>query len=261
MEDATEHCQVSHTFHQLAHLGNTHFHQLFRAPHGASLAKIIHISRLFPLFVNHDALEDFTKPMTMGELESSLKWFKKDKITGLDGWTIEFYHAFFEIIGLDLLKVVEECRTLGCMYEAINSTFIVFIPKVDSSQSFNDLWPISLCNFLYNIIAKMISNSIKPILSTNISSQKFSFLHKHQIHESIGTAQEALHFIKLKHLKGAILKIDLSKAFDWVSWLYLRIFLTHLGFPPHFHPMEHVLHLLCLFQCSYQWFYLQFLLY
>ena len=35
---------------------------------------------------------------------------------------------------------------------------------------------------------------------------------------------------KQKKAKGAILKIDLSKAFDKVSWLYLRLLLTHLGF-------------------------------
>jgi hypothetical protein len=43
-------------------------------------------------------------------------------------------------------------------------------------------------------------------------------------------AHEVLHGLKVKKQKGAIVKIDLSKAYDRVSWLYLRLFLTHLGF-------------------------------
>ena len=38
----------------------------------------------------------------------------------------------------------------------------------------------------------------------------------------------------MKNIKGLILKIDLSKAFDKVSWLYIKIILIHLGFPPTF---------------------------
>jgi len=37
-----------------------------------------------------------------------------------------------------------------------------------------------------------------------------------------------------KHLKGIILKIDLAKAFNRVSWLYIKMLLIHLGFPHDF---------------------------
>lgn len=47
-------------------------------------------------------------------------------------------------------------------------------------------------------------------------------------------AQEALHSIKLKNLKGMMLKIDLPKDFDNVIWLYLWMLLIHLGFPSDF---------------------------
>jgi hypothetical protein len=77
---------------------------------------------------------------------------------------------------------------------------------------------------------KNYSRRLKPILSTSISREQFGFLEGRQIHEAIGVAQEGLHNMKTRKLKGAVVKIDLSKAYDRVSWLYIRLLLTHLGF-------------------------------
>lgn len=81
------------------------------------------------------------------------------------------------------------------------------------------------------MISKIIANNIKPILYEHISLEEFDFLHHHQIHEAIGTTQEVLHSIKHKKLKSIILKLDLTKTFDQDNWLYIRLILTHLGFP------------------------------
>lgn len=43
-------------------------------------------------------------------------------------------------------------------------------------------------------------------------------------------AQEGLNSIKTKNKKALTLQADLSKAFDLVSWLYIRLILIHLGF-------------------------------
>lgn len=170
----------------------------------------------------------------MGELEATLKWFKKYKSPRPDGWPVEFYTAFFELLGEYLLKVIEDCRIIGLMYEAFNTTFIALIPKSDNPGSFKDFCPISLCSCIYKIIAKIIANCLHPILSSHISSEQFSFLQDHQIHEVVGMAQEVLHSVQTMKLKGMILKVDLSKAFDRVSWLYIKILLTHFGVPIEF---------------------------
>ena len=92
------------------------------------------------------------------------------------------------------------------------------------------LRPISLCNITYKVVAKVISQRLKKVLSKIISLKQFGFLENRQIHEAIRVAQEGMHNIKLNKSKGAILKINLSKDFDKVSWLYLKLLLTHLGF-------------------------------
>lgn len=148
--------------------------------------------------------------VTMGELEAIIKWFKRDKSLGPDGWSIEFYIAFFDILEHELLQIIEECRTSGRMYDAFTSTFIALIPNIDDPQTFDDYRPISLCNRIY----KIIPNRFKPILYYHISSEQFVVLDHRHIHEDVGTVQEALHSIKSKKCKGIILKIDLAKAFD-----------------------------------------------
>jgi hypothetical protein len=164
------------------------------------------------------------------ELEEVLHNFQKNKIPGLDGWTIYFFVGIFEFIGKDILKVVEESRVNGHIHAPLNATFIALIPKVDDPKSLDDFRPISLCNSVYKIISKIISKRIKAILSKSVSHEQFGFLEGIQIHEAIGVVQEALHNIKTQKIKSAVIKIDLSKSFDRVSWLYIRLLQTHLGF-------------------------------
>jgi hypothetical protein len=76
----------------------------------------------------------------------------------------------------------------------------------------------------------LIARRLLDFLSDHISQEQFGFLKGRQIHEAIGLAQEGLHSIHTKRQKAVSLKVDLSKAFDNVSWLYLRLLLIHLGF-------------------------------
>lgn len=116
------------------------------------------------------------------------------------------------------------------MYDAFNTTFITLISKTDAPKNFNDIKSISLCNCIYKIIAKTMANKIWPILSQHIASAQFTFLDNKHIHEANGVAQEGLQSLKIKKWKPMIMKIDLAKAFYKENWLYICIFLTHLGF-------------------------------
>jgi len=63
---------------------------------------------------------------------------------GPDKWPVEFFSGFFDILVGDLIKVVEDCKQSGRMYDVLNSTFISLIPKADSPHTFDEFKPIYL---------------------------------------------------------------------------------------------------------------------
>jgi hypothetical protein len=189
------------------------------------------MTQYFPSFANEEDNRMLMEEVTLEELKGVMRSFQKEKIRGPYGWTIEFFLGFFDLLGQDILRLVEEIRLTGQMPLSLNSTFITLIPKKDNPDSLDDFKPISLCNCIYKIVFKVLARRLKRILSDKILSEHFRFLEGRQIHKAIGVAQEALHNIKSRKLKSVVLKINLSKDYDRVSWLYLRLLLKHLGFP------------------------------
>lgn len=96
---------------------------------------------------------------------------------------------------------------------AFNSTFIIIKLEKDNLDSFNEFTSISLCNCIYKIILKIIALKVNKIFFESISKEQFVFLHRRQIHNATGVAQEGLHCSKTNKLLVMVLKLDLSKAY------------------------------------------------
>jgi len=136
------------SFNQLADMGMHHFSHIYKVPQGSHLLEILRITEVLPRFVEIEEMESLTKPVLLGELESTLEFFNKDKSPSPDGWPMEFYSTFIELIDFDLLLANEECRITCRMYAGFNLTFLALIPKVDKPLAFDDFRPISLCNYV-----------------------------------------------------------------------------------------------------------------
>jgi hypothetical protein len=180
--------------------------------------------------VTEDEADSLFNPVTLEEIKSVLEKFKKDRSPGPDGWTTEFFISFFDLVGEDLLEMVEDSRRNGKLCGGLNSTFLALIPKVNKPESFDDYRPISLCNLIYKVISKILANRINPFLSKCLSSEQLGFLKGRRIQDAIGSAHETLHSIKKKNIKSLVLKLDLKKAYDNIDWEYLRVVLLSVGF-------------------------------
>lgn len=101
----------------------------------------------------------------------------------------------------------------GGSLEGPNETFIFLIPKVKSPKLVTNYKPISLCDVLYKIIFKTIANKLKKILPDIISPT-------HSINIKL-----------LRKIGHMAMKLDMSKAYDRVEWVFLKAVMLNLGFP------------------------------
>jgi len=120
------------SFQKLAQLGKTHLQNLFQAPNETNITEIICTTRYFPQFVNEDTSRTLMEEVSEDELKVVLHSFQKSKSLGPDGWNIEFFLEFYNLLGKDLLSVVEETHREGHMHALFNSTFITLISKADN---------------------------------------------------------------------------------------------------------------------------------
>jgi hypothetical protein len=106
---------------------------------GRPSLEIIRVARLFPRFIEEDEVEPLTAPVSEKELLEVLQSFQKGKSPGPDGWPIEFYLGCIDILGTDLLKVVEESRERGHIH---NPSMLPFLPS-SQNQTIPPLLKIS----------------------------------------------------------------------------------------------------------------------
>jgi hypothetical protein len=93
-----------------------------------------------------------------------------------------------------------------------------------------DYRPISLVHSFAKIVTKILVNRLAPKLSNLVSVNQSAFVKGWCIHDNFllvqGTAK-ALHNLKMPRV---LLKLDITKAFDSISWPFLLEVLQHLGF-------------------------------
>lgn len=158
--------------------------------------------------------------------------------TGPDGMNGKFFQSCWDIICKDLLKVVQSFFCGHEMPKYFSHACLVLLPKVDHPNKLADFRPISLSNFTNKIISKLICLRLAPILPNLISPNQSGFVKGRSIKENIMLAQEIIHQIKKPIVGGnVVIKLDMAKAYNRVSWSFTCLVLRRFGFSEMFIDM------------------------
>ncbi|KAH0704370.1 hypothetical protein KY285_018648 [Solanum tuberosum] len=131
-----------------------------------------------------------------------------NKSPGPDGYGAGFFKSSWNIVGKDITEAVLEFFQNGKLLRQLNSTNVALIPKVDSPELASQYRPISCCNVVYKCISKMICSRLKEAISHIVANIQGAFV-------------QGRHY-KRRTTPRCLMKIDLKKAYDMVSWEFLE---------------------------------------
>jgi hypothetical protein len=103
------------------------------------------------------------------------------KAPGLDGFNGLFLKKTWHIIKEDIYELCFDFFSGRVDIQAINSSFITLVPKVNSPTGVNDFSPISLINCIVKIITKLLGERLQYVVIPLIHQNQYAFIKSRTI--------------------------------------------------------------------------------
>uniref|UniRef100_J3LTF6 Uncharacterized protein n=1 Tax=Oryza brachyantha TaxID=4533 RepID=J3LTF6_ORYBR len=111
---------------------------------------------------------------------------------------------------------------LKCLgFDRLNDALIALLPKKDEAVEVGDFRPISLIHSFGKLFSKILASRLSPRLDALVEVNQSAFVKGRSIHNNFCFAQLATKALHAKRTPRLLLKVDIAKAFDTVSWPFL----------------------------------------
>lgn len=158
-------------------------------------------------------------PISMSEIQKTIKQMPNEKKPGPDGLPIEVYKIFWTKIKDVLFHALEYAIEHRRLHASAKFGIISLMPKKDVDTRVLDNWrPITLLNADYKIYAKWIANRLKQILPNIIDQDQTGYIKNRFIGSNIRRTLDIIDYVKIEQKPGLLVALDIQKAFDSLSW-------------------------------------------
>jgi hypothetical protein len=154
-----------------------------------------------------------------------------DKAPSPDGFTGRFYKVCWPIIKEDIMAAISavwrrDFRNL----RPLNSAYVTLLPKMEGVVHAKDFRPISLIHSFVKLVTKILANRLASRLEDMVSTNQSAFIKGKFIQDNFMLVQQTARFLHSQKQPRILLKLDITKTFDSVSWCFLLEVLEKLGF-------------------------------
>jgi exonuclease III len=166
------------------------------------------------------------------EVWEAIKDMPSDRAPGPDGYNGLFYKVAWPVIKVDVLNAINALWSLDSRsFHLLNDAFMILLRKHQAPTSLKDYRPIALMHSFSKLFAKCLARRLAPWLQRIVANNQSAFIKGRLIHDNFRAVQLACRWLHARRFPAVLLKIDIAKAFDSVSWPFLIEIMQTIGFP------------------------------
>ncbi|PFX17278.1 Transposon TX1 uncharacterized 149 kDa protein [Stylophora pistillata] len=172
--------------------------------------------------------------LSIEEAHSALCGMARRKSPGLDGLPMEFYLKFWNLLGSDLVAVLNSCFSSRQLSLSQRSGVLSLSYKKGDCLDPRNWRPISLLNVDYKIASRAIAGRLLKVIHIVVDKDQTCGVPGRFIGVNVALLRDVVDYPTETGAPIAILSLDQEKAFDRVDWLFMQSTLATMGFGPSF---------------------------
>jgi exonuclease III len=178
--------------------------------------------------------EELEQDLTILEFDKAVESAKNNTAPGIDSISNKFIKTFWPFFRKPLFDYTKHCYNKGTLTDNFRSAKIRLIPKKGDLTKLSNWRPISLLNCFYKIISRVIATRLRKVMDkiTKVAQKGFSG-NKYCQEVLIGIV-DSINTVKHTRRNGALISLDIKKAFDSTSHSYLQQVYKFFNFGPNF---------------------------
>uniref|UniRef100_A0A3B5R4A8 Reverse transcriptase domain-containing protein n=1 Tax=Xiphophorus maculatus TaxID=8083 RepID=A0A3B5R4A8_XIPMA len=180
--------------------------------------------------VSEETNADLERPLGLQELHAALLSMQGQRSPGVDGLTVEFYKAYWDLLAQDLLEVYTESLQTGSLLLSCRRAVITLLPKKGNLQEIKNWRPVSLLCTDYKILSKALATRLGKAMEQVIHRDQTYCVPSRSMVDNIYLIRDVLEVSGSLGLQTGLISLDQEKAFDRVEHGFLWKTMGRFGF-------------------------------
>ncbi|KAJ3585369.1 hypothetical protein NHX12_014090 [Muraenolepis orangiensis] len=171
--------------------------------------------------VSEEANSQLEGPLTIQELQTALQGMQGRRAPGIDGLSVEFYRAYWDVLSNDLLDVFNESLASGSMPVSCRRAVITLLPKKGNLQDIKNWRPVSLLCVDYKLLSKALATRLGRAVEQVIHRDQTYCVPGRSMVDNVHLIRDVLEVSSSLDINTGLISLDQEKAFDRVEHSFL----------------------------------------